>query len=67
MKNDMPITEEDASRFRRAILRAKLTRLGVVFEADAHEQTLERMLRFVERDNARVAALHEQKHDKEAS
>lgn len=48
-KNETAITAYDAHRFRMALLRAKLTRMSVVFDAEADEIMLERQLRFAER------------------
>lgn len=61
MRKDCPITAaitaEDARRFRMATLRAKLTRLGMSYEADAGEETLEKLVQFAERrKRERIAA-----------
>lgn len=52
MKNANDITEQDARRFRLALLRAKLTRMAVGFEEDADEEMLERLVVYAERQQA---------------
>lgn len=52
MRNMNDITEQDARRFRMALLRAKLTRLAVTFEEDADEAMLERLVAYAERQRA---------------
>lgn len=52
MRNMNDITEQDARRFRMALLRAKLTRLAVTFEDDADEAMLERLVAYAERQRA---------------
>lgn len=56
MKEEALITEQDAQRFRLALLRAKLVRLGQTFDADADESMLERQLRFAERRRQSAAS-----------
>lgn len=56
MKKDTHITAQDARRFRMAILRAKLSKLGIAFDPEADEQHLERQLRYAERQAAERAA-----------
>ncbi|MFV0347304.1 MAG: hypothetical protein ACK5JO_01870 [Halodesulfovibrio sp.] len=50
------ITEQDARRFRMALLRAKLTRLAVTFEEDADEAMLERLVAYAERQRLKAGA-----------
>ncbi|UZP67380.1 hypothetical protein N1030_17560 [Desulfovibrio mangrovi] len=52
MKNANDITEQDARRFRMALLRAKLTRMAVGFEENADEEMLERLVVYAERQQA---------------